>query len=308
MVAILYFLIQYLVLVWRDYSVKLSHRLFTDKQSHAFGQKKVSQLTASCSRFQKKPDWVIKEIIHMKACMPEQGCRKIADCFNRRFSNSKKMTVGKTFVSHTITKHLYEIQILQKNIKHRVPEAMSINQVWGMDLTGKTDSQGKTHNLFGVVDHGSRACLCLSAVKDKSTLTLLRYLLDAIEKHGKPKIIRTDNEGCFTSKLLSIALWLLNIKHQRIDKGCPWMNGRVERFFGTLKERLNHWQVDSPHQLNGALFQFRFWYNHVRPHQHLQGRTPAEVWQGRDIYTQPIKEECFFTAWDGLLRGYYLQL
>lgn len=301
-------------LVWRVLRIAyiflstLYYWISSPIRSTHFGQRKTTNKPVTFHRFSKKPDWVVKKIIHMKALMPDQGCRKLADSFNRRFAQSKQMTVGKTYVSNVILKHQYAIQILQKNIKHRVPKAMPTNQIWGMDLTGKTDSQGKTHNLFGVIDHGSRACLCLTAIKDKSTLTLLRCLLNAIEKHGKPKIIRTDNESCFTSKLLAIALWLLNIKHQRIDKGCPWMNGRVERFFGTLKERLNQWQVDSPYQLNGALLQFRFWYNHVRPHQHLQGRTPAEVWQGQDIFNTKVKQEVFFEAWDGLLSGYYLRL
>ena len=103
-------------------------------------------------------------------------------------------------------------------------------------------------------------------------------------------------------------MWILNIKQQKIDKACPWQNGRVERFLGSLKERLNHWEVDNREQLNGALGQFKVWYNHVRPHQHLDGRAPAEVWQGTDVYTQHIKKEYWFEAWDGLLTGYYLRL
>ena len=308
MVAVFYLLILHFTLPCHHYFLSLFHWLFISNQRYRFGQKRAVGTKHYFSRFQKKPDWVIKEIIKMKALMPEQGCRKIADSFNRRFAHKKQMTVGKTFVSNTITKYLYEIQVLQKNIKHRIPKPMPINRIWGLDLTGKTDSQGKTHNLFGIIDHGSRACLYLGVVKDKSTITLLRCLLNIIEKHGKPKIIRTDNESCFTSRLFSIALWLLNIKHQHIDRGCPWQNGRIERFFWSLKEKLNHWEVDSAMQLNAALKQFTCWYNHVRPHQHLQGRTPAEVWQGKNIYTQTIKEEVFFEAWDGLLTGYYLQL
>ena len=120
-------------------------------------------------------------------------------------------------------------------------------------------------------------------------------------------------------------MWLLGIKHQKTDKGCPWANGRIERFFGTLKSKLNHWEVESYEQLNNALIPFRFWYNHVRPHQHLYvqdvryvaksqdgdamlRRTPAEVWQGSDVYQTKVKHEMFFESWDGLLTGYYLRL
>lgn len=34
--------------------------------------------------------------------------------------------------------------------------------------------------------------------------------------------------------------------------------------------------------LNASPAAFRLWYDHVRPHQHLQGLTPAEVWDGVD--------------------------
>jgi hypothetical protein len=86
------------------------------------------------------------------------------------------------------------------------------------------------------------------------------------------------------------------------------MNGRIERLFGTLKGKLRLWEIDSLEQLNNALVPFRFWYNHVRPHQNLDGRTPAEIWSGVDIYTAKPKKEWWFEAWDGLLTGYYLRL
>lgn len=272
------------------------------------GQRKAQPTSRSFPHFPKKPDWVKKEVIRMTAMMPEAGCRTLPRCFNRRFAHSKYMTVGKTYVSEIIQKYQYEIQILRKNIKHRKPHPIPLNLFWGVDLTGKTDELGKPHNILGIIEHGSRANLTLSALKDKATISLLRNLLDTIEYYGKPKIIRTDNERCFTSNLFSISMWCLCIKHQRIDRGCPWMNGRVERFFGTLKEKLNQWEVASLEPLNAALGQFRFWYNHIRPHQHLDGRTPAEVWQGQDIFNSRIKQEISIEAWDGLLSGYYLRL
>lgn len=243
----------------------------------------------------------------MKALMPMHCCRKLADTFNRRFAH-KDVSVGKTFVNDTIRKHHYEIQVLRKKLKHRKPKPMPLNRVWGMDLTGKMDTAGDTHYILGLVEHGSRANLCLQGLKDKASITLLRHLFDVIERYGKPTFLRTDNEAVFTSRLFRFGLWLLGIKHQRTDKGCPWMNGRIERFFGTLKEKLSQWEVDSLEQLNAALVPFRFWYNHVRSHQHLDGRTPAEVWAGNDVFVTKPKRATWFEAWDGLLTGYYLRL
>jgi len=84
--------------------------------------------------------------------------------------------------------------------------------------------------ILGVVEHHSRKNLTLEVLKGKSTITLLCYLLCAIEIYGKPKIIRTNNEGVFTSKLFNLSLWLLGIKHQTTDIHCPWRMGGLNDF------------------------------------------------------------------------------
>ena len=254
-----------------------------------------------------KPEWLKHEIIRLKAIMPQAGCRSIADLCNRRFAASRQVTVGKTFVHQTLQRHDYEIQILRRNLKHAKPKAVPRNLIWGIDLTGKTDSQGYLHFLFGILDHGSRALLHLQALHEKTSRTLIVCISEVVRTHGKPKIIRTDNEAVFTSKAFRVGLKKLGIRHQRTDPGCPWQNGRIERLFGTLKQKLDQWQVPNFAQLNCDLGLFRYWYNHVRSHQNLDGRTPAEAWNGIDPYTKPAKQERWFGAWDGLLAGYCLR-
>jgi transposase InsO family protein len=254
-----------------------------------------------------KPEWLKHEIIRLKALMPQAGCRTIADICNRRFAASRKVTVGKTFVHQILQRHGYEIQILRRSLKHTKPRNVPRNLIWGVDLTGKTDAQGSLHLLLGILDHGSRALLHLQALHNKTSRTLLACLLEVIHTHGKPKIIRTDNEAIFTSKKFRLGLKLLGIRHQRTDPGCPWQNGRIERLFGTLKQKLDQWQVPDIAQLNRDLDTFRYWYNHIRPHQNLNGKTPAEVWRGDNPYTKPSKQETWFEAWDGLLAGYCLR-
>ena len=254
-----------------------------------------------------KPAWVVHEFMRLKALMPDAGCRSIADSFNRRFALSRKMTVGKSFICETVRKYQYEIQVLRKKIKHAKPRPVPRNWVWGMDLTGKTDMQGMLHMLLGIVEHGSRAALTLCALPNKSSWTLLGHLFLAIGKYGRPKFLRTDNEAVFTSRLFRGALFFLGIRHQRSDPGCPWQNGRVERFFGTLKNKLDCLEVVSLDALNLALAEFGFWYNQVRPHQNLDGRTPAEAWAGVNPFVARIKKEYWFEAWEGLLQGFYLR-
>ncbi|OBY59325.1 hypothetical protein A9513_004555 [Pseudomonas sp. AU12215] len=175
-----------------------------------------------------------------------------------------------------------------------------------MDLTGKQDIHGQQHTLLGVIEHGTRRLLELKAVPNKSAWTLLGYLFLAIGRYGKPRALRTDNERIFTGRLFTQALKWLGIRHQRSDVGCPWQNGRIERLFGTLKHKLDCWRVLNGEQLQAALTIFSFWYNAVRPHQSLNGRTPLEAWNGIDPYQRRPKRVEWFEAWDGLLSGFYL--
>jgi len=258
-----------------------------------------------------KPPWVRQEVIRLKALAPDISCRDIETAFSRRFACHadihRRMTVGRTFVSETIRAHRHEIIVMRRTIKHRVPPPVPRNLIWAMDLTGKGDTASGMHMILGLIDHGTRALLRLTALPNKCSWTLLGHLFLAIGKYGKPKAIRTDNESVFVSRLFRAVLKLADIKHQRSDPGCPWQNGRIERLFLTLKQQLDRIEVESFATLNSLLGEFRFFYNRIRPHQHLCGWTPAETWAGTDPYARPVKQEFWFEAWDGLLAGYYLR-
>jgi transposase InsO family protein len=52
-------------------------------------------------------------------------------------------------------------------------------------------------------------------------------------------------------------LALLGVHLQTIDPHCPWRNGRIERFFGTLKQRLDRIAVADANDLTLKLIAFR---------------------------------------------------
>jgi len=112
-------------------------------------------------------------------------------------------------------------------------------------MTGLADASGEINTILGIVDHSSRRALMLQAVRSKSSWQLLSWLCLAIDRFGKPHAVRTDNERCFTSRGFTYGLKLMGIRHQRINLGCPWQNGRTERLFGTLKHYLQQIQFDN---------------------------------------------------------------
>lgn len=245
-----------------------------------------------------KPRWVRDELIRLKALMPDAGCRTIMHNFNRRFAVRRQMTVGKTYVADTIRRQQYAILCLRRTRKHRVPRPIPRNLIWGMDLLTKTDATGHQHMVLALVDHASRACLCVQRLTDKSSWTIWHHLITVCRQYGCPHFLRTDNEAVFTAGALGVALKLVGIRRQLSDPGCPWQNGRVERLIGTVKQLLLLHAIDDAPSLDRALADARVAYNHLRPHQHLHGHTPAEVWAGVDVFASTRKSRRWLRRWE----------
>ena len=256
---------------------------------------------------QRKPAWITAEVLRLKAHLGKAGCRTIAYTFNRLHKNTR---VGKTFVAEAIKHNQYQLSCIKRDIHNSAPCTVSINAVWGLDLSFKTDQHNKLNNILGVIDHGSRLAVSLTTVINKRSWTILGHLCLAIGKYGKPKAIRTDNENIFNSIVFRTLLKLAGIKHQQTQVCAPWQNGRIERLFGTLKPLLKQLVLPNSTALEMALCEFKLFYNHARPHQNLNGLTPAEVWQGMTIVDFKRKQKHLpelVQALDGLLVGYYLR-
>jgi putative transposase len=121
--------------------------------------------------------------------------------------------------------------------------------------------------------------LTFRPLRDRSSITILRLLLDAIEHFGEPKAIRTDNEAIFTSWVLTFTLQWLGIRHQRTLPHRPWMNGRIERVWSTFMQVLRVCHIPDDIELLATLNMLRDVYNQQRPHQSLSGHTPNEAWR-----------------------------
>jgi len=247
----------------------------------------------------KKPSWVKDEVLYLKIYLVNYGCRKIAIEFNKKHAH-KNVTVSKSYVYNIIKANNYEIIKQRKELKNRIPKAIPNNLIWSMDLSTIKDQQ-----IFGVVDNGSRAVLLLKHLKDKSTINIIRAILNVIEKYGKPKIIKSDNEHVFTSKLMKTTLYLLGIKQQTTDIASPWQNGKIERLFLTMKQSFTDLVFPTFQSLETGLKEFRFFYNHIRPHQHLYGKTPSEIWSSKPMATSKTHEALYFTGLCGNVAGFY---
>ena len=281
----------------------LWYRLFSYFQEDTFYHKKTKEteeIFVPYTHPNKKPAWVKEKVIYLKVHLPDDGCRKIAIHFNNMYAD-KNISVSKSYVYRIFIAYGYEILQQRKKMRNKQPYKKKKNKLWHMDLTTIDKRQ-----IFGVLDAGSRTLLTLKHLQSKSTITLIRTLLDAIELYGKPKAIRSDNEKVFTSKLMRLALWLLGIKRQTTHIASPWQNGKIERLFGTMKQAFTKLVFPTTQSLEEGLKEFRFFYNHIRLHQNLDYNTPANVWDNKPMSTSKTHREIvYYEGLCGNVAGFY---
>jgi putative transposase len=215
-------------------------------------------------------DAVVRTAAHRPASF--RSFRKVAAGFNHRYGHTG-VRVGKDYVGDIVKEKATTIAALHHQWRARQPRHTPVDHTWAMDITGFGD--GNTL-VLGIIDHGSRALLQAAPLRRKTACAIARRLIDAIEIHGVPDCLRTDNEGMFTSAAMRFVQAWFGIRHQRIQPRHPWQNGRIERFFGTLKREIDA-IVDTSLPLPLRLTLFQRYYNNDRPHQALKGKTPDQT-------------------------------
>jgi putative transposase len=150
------------------------------------------------------------------------------------------------------------------------------HQVWSADITYVPMPSGFMY-LVAVIDWFSRYVLAwqLSNTLEGS------FCLEALElalSQGKPEIFNTDQGSQFTAAVFTGRLEAANIAVSMDGRGRALDNIFVERLWRTVKyEDIYLKDYDSVPALQRGLHDYFQFYNHVRPHQSLAYRTPAEV-------------------------------
>lgn len=252
----------------------------------------------------RKPEWVRVAVLELHAAS-RGSHRQLAAEFNRLHASSGMTVCGNT-VRTWLRKYASEMEAVRSATRNRIPRRVPRNHCWGIDATGKADPSGRVHFIFGIIDHGTRLAIELVRMEEETAPALLRKTLLAVQRYGKQRSIRTDNAPVFRSAICRDGLAAAGIRHVLSARGKPWQNGRIERLFLTLKQKLDRLKAREGWELDGLLREFRFRYNQVRPHQHLHGHTPAEACFGINPYRCAPKAVSRFVGWNGLLTGLYL--
>ena len=150
-----------------------------------------------------------------------------------------------------------------------------VNQVWSADITYVPMLRGFMY-LVAVIDWHSRYVLAWQLSNTLDGIFCLDALHKALSK-GRPKIFNTDQGAQFTADAFTACLLAANIQVSMDGRGRALDNVFCERLWRSVKyENIYLNQYDTVRQLHTGLTNYFDFYNHARPHQSLNYRTPAE--------------------------------
>ena len=167
------------------------------------------------------------------------------------------------------------------NVKAEAP-----NEIWTIDFKGWWRSQnGDRCEPLTVRDAYSRFVLAVELVR--STTEAVRVVLERLfKKHGVPKAIQCDNGVPFISVrarggLTKLSAWwvALGISVIRSRPGCPQDNGGHERMHRDLRQDVQLVPAHSHKAQQTTCNAWRQEFNHSRPHEALDGKTPSELYK-----------------------------
>jgi transposase InsO family protein len=175
------------------------------------------------------------------------------------------------------------------------PLILAPNHVWCADFKGQFRmGNGQYCYPLTVTDGHSRFLLGCQGLTSTAVRGAKPVFSRLFHEHGLPQYIRTDNGVPFATNTLArlsrlSAWWVrLGVLPQLIEPGKPQQNGRHERMHRTLKAETTRPPAAALRSQQIKFDRFRQEFNHERPHEALEQRTPASVYQS-SLRSMPSK-------------------
>jgi len=219
-------------------------------------------------------------VLALKQANPEYGTRRIRDVLKR----FEALPISET----EVRRMLQEAKLLEAPAKTPRPEPgprrferAEPNQLWQSDIFTFLLRRHERVYLCAFLDDHSRFVVGWSMARHQKEFLVREALDKAIAKYGVPKEVLTDNGRQYTvwrgATRFEEELRRQGIRHLKSRPQHPQTLGKVERFWKTLwDEFLSRTVFASYEDCEGRLALYLDGYNFQRPHQALQGLTPAD--------------------------------
>ena len=167
-------------------------------------------------------------------------------------------------------------------------EAQLPNEMWQADITHWSLAGGSGVEILNMIDDHSRLFLASVARPTFKAAGVADAFRSAVALHGAPASLLCDNGAVFTARprggrvLLQLEMERLGVVAKNSRPYHPQTCGKVERLHQTLKRYLDKQApAKTLAELQGQLDAFVHYYNAIRPHRALGGRTPLQAYSAR---------------------------
>ncbi|MBI4656407.1 MAG: transposase [Elusimicrobia bacterium] len=166
-------------------------------------------------------------------------------------------------------------------VKHRFFERANPNELWQSDImTFMLKGQYRIY-LIGFMDDHSRFITGWGLYRFQTSVNVQEVFRAAIEKHGLPKEVLTDNGRQYYTwrgkSKFSEMLLKLGIRHIRSRPYHPQTLGKIESFWrNLLQESLNRMPLSTFEEARDKIGEYIEYYNFKRPHQGIGNLTPSD--------------------------------
>ena len=158
-------------------------------------------------------------------------------------------------------------RLVRQGISTGLPtKATRRGHVWTWDFVSDATVRGGALKTLTILDEFTRECHVLHPDRALRASDVLAWLERAINVHGAPAFLRSDNGPEFIAG--EVQRWLAEkrIKTIYINPGSPWQNGFVESFHGRFcDECLNQEQLRTLTEACVVAADFRQHHNPARP-------------------------------------------
>lgn len=261
--------------------------------------KGLTDVSRAPSRVANKTDAAVEAaVVALRNRHPAWGPKKLTKRLSSSFEMPSVKTVGRILSRNGLIDPAESL----KHKAFRRFERSACNDLWQADFKGDFSlGNGQRCYPFDILDDHSRFALFLEARPNVQNVK--ECFLSAFRAYGLPKQVLTDNGWCFRgihNGYTALERWFMDHDVHPIH-GRPYhpqTQGKVERFHLSMKlEALRGKRFTDLEEADAALGTWRDCYNRERPHEALNGLTPAEVYKPSPReYTESVKPFDYDTA------------
>ena len=207
---------------------------------------------------------------------PRYGYRRIAALLRREGWRVGKRHIQRLRRAEGLRVPPTKRKVTRRGVSTGLPtRATHRGHVWTWDFIADATVRGGALRMLTILDEHTRECHVLRADRALRSQDVLAWLQKAIEQHGAPEYLRSDNGSEFIAKIVQRWLAEQRIKTLYIEPGSPWQNGFVESFHGRFRDEcLNREQLWTLTEARVVIADYRDKYNQRRPHSRLGYLSP----------------------------------